>query len=125
MYDVFYSILQPSLKDLQLHYKDTDGCILSFTSGNISDEHMDLTNLETPDKTNEKVPGKMNHEFGNKPIEKFLALSHHTYSFKYCGKRRAKEKGIKKGNNAKCYDYHNALMYDKERTVEECRIQKV
>ena len=33
MYDVFYNILQPSLKDLQLHYMDTDS-VLSVTEGN-------------------------------------------------------------------------------------------
>ena len=27
MYDVFYNILQPSLKDLQLHYMDTDSFV--------------------------------------------------------------------------------------------------
>ena len=30
MYDVFYNFLQRSLKDLQLHYMDTDSFVLSF-----------------------------------------------------------------------------------------------
>ena len=58
MYDVFYIILQPSLKDLQLHYMDTDSFVLSYTEGKVSDEHMDLSNLDCPIKTNNKVPGK-------------------------------------------------------------------
>ena len=37
MYDVFYSILQPSLKDLQLHYMDTDSFVLGFTEGIVDD----------------------------------------------------------------------------------------
>ena len=31
MYDVFYNILYPSLKDLQIHYMDTDSFVLSFS----------------------------------------------------------------------------------------------
>ena len=44
MYDVFYKILQPSLKGLQLHYMDTDSFALSFSEGKVPDEHMDLNN---------------------------------------------------------------------------------
>ena len=51
MYDVLYNIFQPSLKDLQLHYMDTDNFILSFSEGNIDNQHMDLSNLEQPIKT--------------------------------------------------------------------------
>ena len=35
MYDVYYNILQPSLKDLQHHYMDTDSFVLSFIKGNV------------------------------------------------------------------------------------------
>ena len=82
MYDVFYKILQPSLKNLQLHYMDTDSFVLSFTEGNVDNEHMDLSNLEPPIKTNNKVPGKIKHEMGSKIIEEFVALTPKTYSFK-------------------------------------------
>ena len=66
LYDVFYNILQPSLKDLQLDYMDTDSFVLSYTEGKVSDEHMELSNLDPrsggfpdpPIKTNKKVPGK-------------------------------------------------------------------
>ena len=54
MYDVFYIILQPSLKDLQLHYMDTDSFVLSYTEGKVSDEYMDLSNLDCPFKTKNK-----------------------------------------------------------------------
>ena len=58
MYDVVYNILQPSLKDLQLHYMDNDSFVLSYTEGKVSDEHMIPSNLDCPIKTNKKVPGK-------------------------------------------------------------------
>ena len=55
MFDVFYEVLKPSLKDLQLHYMDNDSFVLSISENKFSDEHSDLTNLNTPDKTNEKT----------------------------------------------------------------------
>ena len=124
MYDVFYNILQPSLKDLQLHYMDTDSFVLSFSEGNVDNEHMDLSNLEPPIKTNNKIPGKFKHELGSKVIEEFIALSPKTYSFKDYPKN-TKEKGLKNCKNAKHEEYYNALMYNRERSVDECRIQKV
>ena len=61
---------------------------------------MDLSNLEPPIKTKNKVPGKFKHELGSRIIEEFIALSPKTYSFRdYPNK--TKEKGIKNCNNAK------------------------
>ena len=124
MYDVFYNILQPSLKDLTLHYMDTDSFVLSYSEGEVSDEHMDLSNLDIPIKTNNNVPGKFKHELGSRIIEEFIALSPKTYSFKNYPKN-TKEKGIKKHNNARHIDYYDELMNNTQRTVDECRIQKV
>ena len=59
MYGVFYNILQPSLEYLQLHYMDTDSFVLSFSEGTVIDEHMDLSNLDIPIKTNNKVPASL------------------------------------------------------------------
>ena len=123
MYDVFYNILQPHLKDLQLHYMDTDNFVLSFSEGNVPDEHMDLSNLKKTIKTNDKVSGKFKHELGSRIIEEFIALSPKTYSFKDYP-RNTKEKGMKNCYNAKLEEYYNALMYNTQRTVDECRIQK-
>ena len=64
MYDVFYNILQPSLKDLTLHYMDTDSFVLSYSEGKVSDEHMDLSNLDIPIKTNNKVPVSLSTSWG-------------------------------------------------------------
>ena len=84
---------------------------------------MDLSNPEPPIKTNNKVPGKFKHEMGSNIIEEFVALTPKTYSFKdYPNK--TKEKGIKNCNNAKHEEYYNALMYNTQRTVDDCRIQK-
>ena len=100
---------------------DTDSFVLSYTEGKVSDEHMDLSNLDCPIKTNNKVPGKLK---SLNVIEEFVALTPKTYGFKdYPNK--TKEKGIKNCNNAKHEDYYNAVMYNTERTVDECRIQKV
>ena len=122
MFGVFYDIFQPSLKDLQLHYMDTESFVLSYTEGRVSDEHMDLSNLEPKIKINNKVPAKFKHEIGSNVIVEFVAITPKTYSFKdYPNK--TKEKGIKNCNNAKHEEYCNALMYNTERTVDECRIQ--
>ena len=101
---------------------DTDSIVLSYTEGKVIDEHMDLSNLECPIKTNTKVPGKFKHEMGSNVIEKFVALTPKTYSFKdYANK--TKEKEVKNCNNTKNEELYNALIYNIERTVDECRIQ--
>ena len=132
MYDVFFNILQPSLKDLQLHYMDTYSSVLNFSEGEVSDEHINLSNLDPPIKTNNKVPGKFKYEMGSRMIEEFIASSPKTYSLSTHGQspfkdypNKSKEKGIKNCNNAKHEEYYNALMYNTQRTVDECRIQKI
>ena len=92
MYKFFYYVLNPSLKDLMLHYMDTDSFVLSFSEGKVDNEHMDLSNLDKPIKTNKKIPG----ELGSKVIEDFVVLKPKTYSRKKYG---VKEKGIKKESN--------------------------
>ena len=54
---------------------------------------MELTNLDTPIETNNKVPGKSKNEFGSEVRERFIGLQSTTYSFK---NDTSKEKGIKK-----------------------------
>ena len=90
---------------------------------------MDLSNLnprsgfpDIPIKTNNTVPGKFKREPGSKLIEKFIVLKPKTDSIK---NYIANEKGIKKERNGKNEEYYNALIDNKERTVEESRIQKV
>ena len=91
MFDVFYNILQPSLKDLTLHYMDTDSFVLSYSEGKVSDEHMDFSNLDITIKTNNKVPGKFKYELGSRIFEEFIALSPKTYSFKNYPKNTKKK----------------------------------
>ena len=95
---------------------DTDSFVLSYTEGNVHNKYMDLSNLDNPTKTNNKIPGKFKHVLGSKEIEEFIVLKPKTYSFKNYS---AKEKGIKKENNGKHEDYYNALMDNKERSVKE------
>ena len=97
----FYNVLQPSLKDLMLHYIDTHSFELSFIEGKVDDKYMDLTNLDAPIKTISKVPANFRHELGSREIEEFMVLKPKTYSFK---NGTAKEKGIKKENNGKHED---------------------
>ena len=124
MYNVFYNILQPSLKDLTLHYMDTDSFVLSFSEGSVDNEQMDLSNLEPPIKTKNKFPGKFKHELWSKIIEEFVVLTHKTYSFKnYANK--TKEKCVKKHKKAKNKEYYDAVMYNTQRTVQESKIQKI
>ena len=103
---------------------DTDSFVLSYTEGKVSDEHIDLSNLEPPIKTNNRVPDKFKHELGSKVIEEFIALSPKPYSFKDYSKN-TKEKGINKCKKAQHEYYYNALTYNTERSVDEYRIQKV
>ena len=84
---------------------------------------MDLSNLDLPIKTNNNVSVKFKHDLRNRIIEEFLAMSSKTDSFKDYP-YKAKEKRRKNGNNAKHEEYYNALMYNKERVEQECRIKK-
>ena len=103
---------------------DNDSFALNFSEGNVDKEHMDLSNLEPPIKTNNKVPGKFKHELGSRIIEEFIALSPKAYSFKDLP-NKPKEKVKKNCSNAKNEEYYDALMYNTQRTVDECRIQKL
>ena len=61
---------------------DTDIFVLGFSEGSVDDKNMDLSNLDTPIKTNNKVRGKFKHELGSREIEEFVVLKPKTYSFK-------------------------------------------
>ena len=95
---------------------------LCFTEVHIPDEKMDLSNLDTPNITiNNKIPGKLKHKLGIRVIKEFIVLTPKTCSIK---NGTSKEKGTKKENTGKHEDYYNALMYDKQRVVKECKIRK-
>ena len=75
---------------------DTDSFVLIFSDI----EHMDLSNLEAPIKTINKVPDKFKHKLRSRIIEKFIDLSSKTYSFKDYP-HKTKENGKKYCSNAK------------------------
>ena len=111
---------------------DTDNFVLGFTDGNVDNDHMDLSNLDPPIKTNNNIPGEFKHELGSKIIEEFIALSPRRYSSVTHGQspfqdypNKTEEKGINNCNNAKHEQYYNALMYNEQRTVDECKLQKI
>ena len=56
--------------------------IIFFSEGKDDNEHMDLSNLDPPIKTNIKFPGKFKHELGSRIIEESIDLSPKTYSFR-------------------------------------------
>ena len=70
---------------------DTYSFVLSCSEGKVGDEHTHLNNLDTQDHTIKKVPGKLKHEFGSKPIEEFVTLSPNTYIFKVSQREGKKE----------------------------------
>ena len=43
---------------------DTDSFVLSDSEGNVSDEHMDLSNQDIPTKTNNKAPARLSKSWG-------------------------------------------------------------
>ena len=81
---------------------DTDSFVLCCTEGNVSNKYTDLEKLDTPIKTNNKVPGKFNLEFGIRKMEEFIILKPKTYSSK---NGTAKEKGVIKENKGKHEHY--------------------
>ena len=127
-YDTFYNVLYPSLKvnhSHKLHYMDTDSCIISYSKGNITDEYMDLSNLDLPIKTNNKTPDKLKYEYGSKINDEVIVLLSKIYSFKYSEQSSStKEKGINKENRDEHENFYNALMYNKERTVRKMEYKR-
>ena len=99
---------------------DTDSFVLGFAEGSVPDEYMDLSNLDTPIESYKKIPGKVKHEFGSEVREGFIGLQSKTFNFK---NKNFKEKK-KEENNGKYEDYYNAIVPNKEKIVEKCRIQK-
>ena len=88
---------------------DTDSFVLSFSDGNVDDKYMDLSNLDTPIKSNNKVPGKFKHELVSREIEEFIVLKPKTYSLVTHGQNRtANERGIKKKTMA---NMKTTIMY--------------
>ena len=94
MYETYYDILQPYFgqENLQLHYIDTDGMILSMKTENIKvlkklEDIFDFSNLDENhdiySNENKKVVGKFKIETPkNLWIDEFVCLWSMAYSFK-------------------------------------------
>ena len=95
MYETYYDKLQPYFgqENLQLHYIDTDGMILSMKTENIIkdlkslEDIFDFSNLDESHELfsniNKKVIGKFKNECPkNIWIDEFVCLRSKAYSFK-------------------------------------------
>ena len=127
MYETYYDTLQPyfSQENLQLHYIDTDGMILSMKTQNIVN---DLKNLEDVfdfsnlDEKHELFSNKNKKRLGffkietprNFWIDEFVCLNSKAYSFKCKDNKKDKNKikGISKSQSKhnKFEEYYNCLI---------------
>ena len=127
MYETYYDTLQPYFgqENLQLHYIDTDGMILSMKTKNIIkdlknlEDFFDFSNLdknhELYSEKNKKVIGKFKIETPkNMWIDEFVCLRSNAYSFKCKDKdeNKNKIKGISKSQSKhiKFEEFYNCLF---------------
>ena len=127
MYETYYDTLQPYFgqENLQLHYIDTDGMILSMKTKNIIkdlknlEDIFDFSNLDENHELfnikNKKVIGKFKIETPkNVIIDEFVCLRSKAYSFKCKDKdeNKNKIKGISKSQSKhiKFEEYYNCLF---------------
>ena len=127
MYEIYYDTLQPYFgqENLQLHYIDTDGMILSMKTENINkdfknlEDIFDFSNLdqnhELFSEKNKKVIGKFKIETPkNVVINEFVCLRSKAYSFKCKDKdeNKNKIKGVSKSQSKhiKFEEYYNFLF---------------
>ena len=127
MYETYYDTLQPYFgqENLQLHYVDTDGMILSMKTKDIIkdlknlEDIFDFSNLdknyELYSEKNKKVIGKFKIETPkNIWIDEFVCLRSKAYSFKCKNEdeNKNKIKGISKSQSKhiKFEEYYNCLF---------------
>ena len=127
MYETYYDTLQPYFEqeNLQLHYIDTDGMILSMKTKDIIKDLKNLENIfdfsnldkkhELFSEKNKKVIGKFKIETPkNIWIDEFVCLRSKAYSFKCKNEdeNKNKIKGISKSQSKhiKFEEYYNCLF---------------
>ena len=127
MYETYYDTLQPYFgqENLQLHYIDTDGMILSMKTKDIIKDLINLEDIfdfsildenhELFSNKNKKVIGKFKIETPkNIWIDEFVCLRSKAYSFKCKDKdeNKNKIKGISKSQSKhiKYEEYYNCLF---------------
>ena len=127
MYETYYDTLQPYFgqENLQLHYLDTDGMVLSMKTKDIIkdlknlEDIFDFSNLdenhELFSNINKKVIGKFKIETPkNVIIDEFVCLRSKAYSFKCKDNKEDKNKikGVSKSQSKhiKFEEYYNCLF---------------
>ena len=73
---------------------------------------MDLSNLDTPDKTNSKYPGEFKHESGSVFLNKVLGIRSKLYNINSCV---GEENGIRRKTIDEGDDYYNESVATKRR----------
>ena len=127
MYETYYDTLQPYFgqENLQLHYVDTDGMILSMKTKDIIKDLKNLENIfgfsnldenhELFSNKNKKVIGKFKIETPkNVIIDEFVCLRSKAYSFKCKNndENKNKIKGVSKSQSKhiKFEEYYNCFI---------------
>ena len=127
MYETYYDTLQPYFgqENLQLHYIDTDGMILSMKTKDIIkdlknlEDIVDFSNLDENHKLysekNKKIIGKFQNECAkNIWIDEFVCLRSKAYSFKCknIDENKNKIRGISKSQSKhiRFEEYYNCLF---------------
>ena len=143
MYETYYDTLQPYFgqENLQLHYVDTDGMILSMKTKDIIkdlknlEDIFDFSNLdenhELFSNINKKVIGKFKIETPkNVIIDEFVCLRSKAYSFKCKDNKEDKNKikGVSKSQSKhiKFEEYYNCLFGGEyQRECNNCIIRSI
>ena len=140
MYETYYDTLQPYFgqENLQLHYIDTDGMILSMKTENIIkdlknlEDIFDFSNLDESHELfsnkNKKVVGKFKNECTkNIWIDEFVCLRSKAFSFKCKNndEKKNKIKGISKSQSKHIkFEEYYICLFGKE-YQKECDIYNI
>ena len=106
MYNFYYKVMKPNLRDLTLNYMDTDSFIFE-TSTDIFEfirenpRYFDTSNYDKDNcfgikPQNKKVIGLFKDELAGKPMTEFVGLRSKLYAYKYDTRTVTKAKGINK-----------------------------
>ena len=85
-------------------------------------EHFDLSNLDTPDKTNKRVPTKFQHEFSGRFVVEIIGIINKSFITLFV--TLAKKSGLGKIKSI-IVDQNNAIMVEEQRLLFEHRKQKI
>ena len=107
MHKFYYDFIQKKCKNVKILYTDTDSFIIEITNEDFDEvmfenkEFFDLSNFSKDSKyycaDNKKVPGKMKHEYGGRPIIEYAGTKSKSYTLIDVNNS---EKSAHKGHNS-------------------------